>query len=212
MMRVESVNVALVRPTTHSDVDFTGIDKHPVDGPVAVAAPDGPTSGVAGDVICDVRHHGGIDQAVYAYAREDYDSWAATLGRDLRDGTFGENLTTSGFDVNAAVIGERWRVGPRLELEVSAPRIPCRTFAGWLGEHGWVKTFTHKAAPGTYLRVITPGEVAAGDEIRVRFRPPHGLTVRDTFRALTTTPDLLPRLLEAPELPEGLQDRARRRV
>src|SRR5215468_2048499 len=152
---VTSVNVGFPRLVGHSDTEYTGIDKLPKDGPVEVFAPGRPgEGGLAGDVICDARHHGGVDQAVYAYAREDLDAWQERLGRDLRHGTFGENLTTSGLNVTDVLIGERWRVGEALVLEVSAPRIPCRTFAGWLGERGWIKTFTEYARPGTYLRVV----------------------------------------------------------
>jgi MOSC domain-containing protein YiiM len=212
MAIVSSVNIGAARHAVYSDIEKTGIDKVPTDGPVRIDVPVGSGSGLAGDVICDVRHHGGVDQAVYAYAREDLDEWAGRLGRELRSGMFGENLTISGMDVNAAVIGERWRVGNDVVLEVSVPRIPCRTFAGWLGEKGWVKSFTQRAASGTYLRVITPGTVAAGATIEVIHRPAHGVTVETTFRALTTAPELLPRLLDAPELPHGVHDLAARRT
>jgi MOSC domain-containing protein YiiM len=212
MMRVETVNIGVARPTIHSDVDFTGIDKRPTDGPVPVSVPGESRSGLAGDTICDLRHHGGPDQAVYAYAREDLDAWAAELDRDLPNGVFGENLTTNGMDLTNAVIGERWAIGDHVELEVSVPRIPCRTFAGWLAEQGWIKTFTQRAAPGTYLRVIAPGQIQAGDPITITHRPTHGVTVGETFRALTTEPALLPRLLTAPELPPETQAQARRRL
>src|SRR4051812_6232368 len=90
----------------------TGIDKRPVDEPVFVSPP-GPKglgrSGVRGDVICDRANHGGDDQAVYAYAREDLDWWQRRLVRALPSGVFGENFTTIAVDVSAAVIGERWR-------------------------------------------------------------------------------------------------------
>src|SRR5262249_31498877 len=151
--------------------------KRPVDGPVAFQVPRaGGESGVATDTICDARAHGGPDQAVYVYAREDLDDWSALLGRELGSGVFGENLTTRGLDVSAALIGERWRIGSAL-LEVSVPRIPCRTFAGWLAEKGWVRTFTRRAVPGTYLRVLEPGVVRAGDTITVVHRPDHEVSV-----------------------------------
>ncbi|GGX78759.1 MOSC domain-containing protein [Streptomyces hiroshimensis] len=190
----------------------TGIDKRPAEGPVAVAAP-GPKgiggSGLAGDEIVTLRHHGGDDQAVYAFAREDLDRWEQELGRPLPNGSFGENLTTSGVDVNGALIGERWRVGADLVLEVSAPRIPCRTFATWLGEAGWIKRFTQEAAPGAYLRVIEPGEIRAGDPVTVVHRPGHEVTVSFLFRAGTVERALLPRVLAAGEaLPAGTREKA----
>jgi MOSC domain-containing protein YiiM len=178
----------------------TGIDKRPVDGPVRVAAP-GPkgvgASGLAGDAVCDLRHHGGNDQAVYAVAREDLDDWGRELGRPLASGAFGENLTTQGLDVSGARIGERWRVGSEVVLEVTSGRIPCRTFQGHVGEQRWVKRFTQKGAPGAYLRVIEPGEIRAGDPIEVVHRPDHEVTVAFAFRAETTERALLTRVLAA---------------
>ncbi|GAA2390414.1 MOSC domain-containing protein [Dactylosporangium salmoneum] len=216
MAHLISVNAGTPAPTEHSDVPYTGIDKRPIDGPVSITVP-GPKgtepTGVAGDRICDTRHHGGPDQAVYAYAREDLDRWAGELGRDLPGGVFGENLTTSGLDVTGARIGERWLIGERTVLEVCAPRIPCRTFAGWLGERGWIKRFTEVAVPGAYLRVIEPGEVCAGDGIRQVYVPEHTVTIGLTFRALTTEPGLLPRLLEAGEaLPAHTREKVLHRL
>lgn len=215
MAYVISVNAGTPVPTADSYAPTTGIDKRPVDGPVLVTAP-GPRgtapTGIAGDVVCDVRVHGGPDQAVYAYAREDLDRWAAELGRELPGGVFGENLTTSGLDVTGARIGERWRVGDEVLLEVSAPRIPCRTFAAWLGERGWIRRFTERAEPGAYLRVVRPGTIRAGDTIEVVHSPAHDLTIGVTFRALTAEPELLPRLVGVEELPERTKDKLRSRL
>ncbi|WP_432979404.1 MOSC domain-containing protein [Dactylosporangium sp. CA-233914] len=210
-----SVNVGTPAPTAHSDVPMTGIDKRPVEGSVAITVP-GPRgtepTGVAGDRVCDTRNHGGPDQAVYAYAREDLDRWAEELGRDLPGGVFGENLTTAGLDVTGARIGERWLIGAETVLEVSMPRIPCRTFAGWLGERGWVRTFTQRAVPGAYLRVLQPGSVRAGDEVRVVHSPPHDVTIGLTFRALTAEPELLPRLVAAEALPFSTREKVLSRL
>ncbi|KRV46841.1 sulfurase [Wenjunlia vitaminophila] len=207
-----SVNIGRPRPDPGKRHALTGIDKRPVAGLVAVRAP-GPKGtgavGLAGDRAYDVDHHGGDDQAVYAYAREDLDGWARELGRELADGTFGENLTTSGLDVNGALIGERWRVGGQVLLEVSCPRIPCRTFQDWMDRAGWVRLFTERALPGAYLRVLEPGEITAGDEVVVEHRPDHEVTVAFAFRALTRERHLLPALLAADALPEEEKDTAR---
>ncbi|MFJ3716999.1 MOSC domain-containing protein [Streptomyces sp. NPDC090057] len=203
-MKLLSVNLGSPRavPYTDQPQGLTGIDKRPADGPVRVAAP-GPkgtgASGVAGDAVCDTRHHGGDDQAVYAFAREDLDEWERELGRTLPNGCFGENLTTGGLDVSGALIGERWRIGSGVVLEVTSGRIPCRTFQGHLAERGWVRRFTRKGATGAYLRVIEPGEIRAGDSVEILHRPAHGVTVATQFRAVTTERELLPGLLAAGE-------------
>jgi len=122
----------------------------------------------------------------------------------------GENLTTLGVDLTATRIGTRYRVGDTLLLEVSAPRIPCRTFADWLGETGWVKTFTADGRPGTCLRVIEPEPVQANDPLRVGYVPDHEITVGFAFRALTTQRELLPTLAHVAALPSEERDRAQR--
>jgi MOSC domain-containing protein YiiM len=188
---VLSVNIAEDAQPTPAREGWTGIGKHPCAGPVRVAAP-GPKgiggSGLSGDVVYTKEYHGGDDQAVYAYAREDLDWWAQELGRDLPGGLFGENLTVQGLDLTGALVGERWRVGAEVVLEVTCPRVPCQTFAFRMGEPHWVKRFTERGATGAYLRVLQPGEVRAGDRIEVLTRPGHAVTMGFYFHALMTQP------------------------
>ena len=198
---VLSVNLARVRPNAAKDVATTGIDKHPADGPVDVRAPgskaDGLGSGLVGDHIGDRSSHGGDDQAVYAFQREDLDEWERRLERELPNGFFGENLTTLDLEINDARIGERWRIGSEVVLQATAPRIPCATFRGWMGEKGWAKTFTAAGRPGAYLRVISSGTISTGDPIEILRRPDHDVSIGLVFRATTTERQLLPRLLAA---------------
>jgi MOSC domain-containing protein YiiM len=179
------VNVGTPRTGIRPKGRATAIDKRPVD--VVEVRDPGPKhgglgSGVVGDDVVSRRHHGGSRQAVYAVAREELDWWGAALGRELQDGMFGENLTTAGLDVDAAVVGERWVVGSAL-LEVAGPRIPCATFAAWMGERGWVRRFTERGRTGAYLAVVEPGTIRVGDPVEVVSRPGHGVTVPTVFRA-----------------------------
>ena len=204
---LRSVNVGTPREAAWAGIGRTSIDKTPVAGPVEVHR-----LGVAGDEVSDARHHGGPDQAVYAYAREELDWWAEQLGDDLRDGEFGENLTTEGLTVDDAEVGERWRIGTVL-LETALVRTPCNDFKEWIGRGGhdnsaWVRRFAERGRPGAYLRVLQPGVLAAGDAIEVVHRPGHGVTMSLMFRALLREPALLPRLLEV----QGLAEKARRRA
>ena len=217
MANVVSVNLARVRANPDAPSRPTGIDKAAASEAVMVRPPGpmhgGLGSGLVGDTIGNQKVHGGDDQAVYAYAREDLDAWEARLGRSLTNGMFGENLTTSGVDVTQARIGERWHIGTDgLVLEVSAPRTPCRTFSAFLELEGWIKTFTAAAKPGAYLRVISPGQVRAGDTISIDHRPDHDVTINLVFRARMSEPDLLPQLLEADALSSELKSYVRRRI
>ncbi|QZQ54587.1 MOSC domain-containing protein [Curtobacterium sp. TC1] len=161
-------------------IGVTAIDKRPVAGKVRVRP-----LGLYADVQADRKHHGGEDQAVYAYADEDAAYFAASLGREIPPGLFGENLRTTGVDVTGAVTGERWRIGETLELEVTIPRIPCGTFARRMGVDKWVRRFTEEGRPGAYLRVVKSGPVAAGDPVVVTHRPAHGVTIGEVFAGLT---------------------------
>ncbi|GAA2785452.1 MOSC domain-containing protein [Streptomyces showdoensis] len=206
-MELLSVNVGRPRTVDYTNAPGgrTGIDKRPVDGPVLITAPaPGGASGVAGDAVCDLRFHGGPDRAVHAFAREDMEVWEGELGRPLPPGSFGENLTTRGLDVNGALIGERWRIGPDLVLEVTGGRIPCRTFAGFVQEDAWVRRLNRSpAGPGALLRVIEPGEVRAGDPVEVVHRPAHPITVTRLHHAATADRSLLPSTLVAAEWMES---------
>jgi MOSC domain-containing protein YiiM len=193
--RIEAVCVsgADLLPLPDRRPNRSGIRKSPVEGPVTVHE-----LGLDGDVQVNRRHHGGEGQAVYAYAQEDADWWAAELHRDLPPGRFGENLRTSGLDLRGAVIGERWGVGTAL-LEVTAWRTPCANFARFWGVPDLVKRFAAHGATGAYLRVLETGELAAGDAVEVLTRPDHGITVERAFRIVMSERSRLPEL--APAVP-----------
>ncbi len=202
---VVSINVGTAKPLAGKSGE-SAIDKRGVPGRIPVRF-----LGVHGDEQSDKQNHGGVEQAVYAYATEDLDEWAAQLGRDLSPGHFGENLSTRGVDVTGAVIGEKWRIGTTV-LQVSVPRIPCVVFQNWMTEPQWVKRFTHAGKPGAYLRVLTEGDIGAGDDIVVSDRPPHNVTIGLVFRALTTDRSLMAQLADVEDLPPDLREQAQQSV
>jgi MOSC domain-containing protein YiiM len=155
----------------------TGIDKRSVAGPIEFK-----NNCVVGDRIIDTNVHGGYDQAVYAYALEDAQWWEKEIGEKISAGRFGENLTTEGIDVNAALVGEQWKIGSVI-LEVSQPRIPCRVFAGFWKRATLIKDFTQAGRPGAYLRIIQEGTAQAGDSIEVIYKPDHTISISDLFSA-----------------------------
>ncbi|MFL5869235.1 MAG: MOSC domain-containing protein [Thermoleophilaceae bacterium] len=207
MGSVLSVNLADVRVIERRGKPVrTGIWKLPAAGRVHAGR-----EGLAGDVQADRRVHGGPDMAVYSYAREDEDWWETQLGRELANGTFGENLTLRGVDVTAARVGERWRIGEAL-LEVSAPRIPCWKLGVKMDDPRFVKTFARALRPGAYLRVIEEGELAAGDDLELVDRPDHAVSVGLIAEAYLADHSLAPRLLAADALPDSWRDWATARA
>jgi MOSC domain-containing protein YiiM len=198
MPTVASVNVGTPQPFERSNgaVETSAIWKSPVTGRVAVRGVN-----VAGDDQADREAHGGPDQAVYAYAAEDTEWWEGELGRELGPGTFGENLTIRGLDITGAKVGERWGIGS-VVLEVTSPRIPCWKLARKMEDPFFIKRFAAAGRPGAYLRIVQEGELAAGDEVEVLERPDHDVTMGLFAHAFQHERSLLPRLLDAPRLPE----------
>jgi MOSC domain-containing protein YiiM len=195
-----SVNVGTPR-----EFDYRGraarsaIWKTPVAGRLAARGVN-----LAGDDQADRGAHGGPDKAIYAYAAEDTRWWEKEIGRPLEHGVFGENLTTEGFDVNDALIGERWTVGTAV-LEVSEPRIPCWRLGVRMNDSLFLRRFTEAMRPGAYLRIVSEGDVGAGDEIRVRIaeKPATDVTIRDVFRIYTRDRHEAARLLAVPAMSEA---------
>lgn len=170
-MQVLSVNVGPVQPwPIDGETVLSGIVKQPVPGPVMMHK-----LGLDGDGIGNTKHHGGPDQAVYAYAAEHYDAWSRELNRnDLTYGIFGENLTVRGWLDQAVCIGDTYRVGSAI-VRVTGPRIPCAKLDWRLDERGFSKKFADSRRFGIYLRVLEPGEVCAGDEVALIEKSPSGL-------------------------------------
>jgi len=195
-MRVLSVNVGHVTTLLIGDREVqSGIRKHPTPGPVRV----GPL-GLAGDHIGSTKHHGGPDQAVYLYSAEDYAWWAEQLGHTPEPGTFGENLTLSAFGTPHPRVGDRYRIGDVL-LEVTAPRIPCATFAARMQDPAFVKKFREARRPGVYARVLQSGTLTLSASVTYEPGPADFPTTLDMFEAFyqkDVSPDILRHFLGAP--------------
>jgi MOSC domain-containing protein YiiM len=192
--RVISVNTGRVADAEWSagKLRRTAIDKRPAAGAVKVGR-----LGLDGDEHADKEHHGGYEQAVYAYAREDLDWWVERLGRAVRDGAFGENITLTGLDVTGALIGERWKLGSAV-VQVTGCRVPCVVFQGWMDEEHWVKRFAAGGRPGAYLRVVEEGVVTRGDPVEVLDRPAERVTVAEAMLAYYGDADVMRRLVRVP--------------
>jgi MOSC domain-containing protein YiiM len=167
VVKIVSINVGLAQEMQIGERRLTtGIYKTPRSSAVLTEL------GLEGDCVVDTKHHGGADQAVYVYTCEDYDWWLDTLGHELEPGTFGENLTISGFESANLHVGDRIFIGDPEDnpviLEVTAPRIPCAVLAGRMENTAFVKHFAVAERPGAYCRVLETGTITLGQTVSLQ--------------------------------------------
>jgi MOSC domain-containing protein YiiM len=161
-MQLTSINIGQKRTQPRgNELETTGIYKIPVNGLVQVTS-----LGFKDDFIASKKHHGGPDQAVYIYGGMDYEWWSGELGSQVEPGTFGDNLTISDLESANFNIGDYLHIGD-VTLQVTAPRIPCSTFARRMGDPLFIKRFQAAERPGLYCRVIREGMIEAGSEVTV---------------------------------------------
>ena len=158
----------------------SGIDKHPVSGPVAVGQ-----MGLEGDGQADLVNHGGVDKAVYAYDRSDAGYWEKHLGRALPPGALGENLTVEGMASSVVRVGDRIRAGSVL-LEVTQPRVPCYKLGVHMGDPAFPAAFAKALRVGFYLRVIEPGSISAETAISSWEKATTSLSISDLMSLYLT--------------------------
>ena len=177
-MKLLSVNVGLPRDVISRGRSVTtGIFKEPVEGRIRLR-----TLNLDGDRQADLKVHGGIDKAVYAYPDEHYDYWRRELpGVELPWGMFGENFTVEGMLESEINIGDQYRIGSA-ELVVTQPRLPCYKLAVKFGRDDIIKRFLESGRTGFYFAVLKEGEVGAGDSIEMISRDVNALTVADVTR------------------------------
>lgn len=203
-MKLLSINIGQKHTQQRKDyVEETGIYKIPVNEPVEIKS-----LGIEQDVICDKKNHGGLDQALYVYGGADYDWWSKELGKELAPGTFGENLTISELESDAFNIGDYLHIG-KVTLQVTAPRIPCGTFATRMGDPKWVKKFRKAERPGLYCRVIKEGVVKAGDPVLVENYTGKTISILQMYRDFydnNKSEEILRQHLEAPITIRARQD------
>ena len=174
----------------------SGIYKSSVEGPIELTI-----YGLREDAVCDKRHHGGPDQAVYVYGGVDYEWWSEQLGERVHPGTFGDNLTIGGITSKEVNVGDRFNIGS-VVLEATAPRIPCATLGHRMGDSRFALRFREAERPGFYCRVIQVGTVERAMSVEyVRSETKPEVSILDIFHLyyeVTPTAQKLERVLNAP--------------
>src|SRR5262245_50401177 len=206
MMELVSVNVGIPKVIKRDNNEIlTGIFKSAIEGPVMVR-----TLNLDGDRQADLKVHGGIYKAVYAYPTEHYPFWGSVYPElELPWGMFGENLTTVGMNESSMCIGDQVRIGTAV-LQVTQPRVPCFKLAAKFDDDEIIETFFASGRSGIYFSVIQEGELQTRDKIELVHRDPEGFSIWETLKLYTKEPgrETLERALRIEALPPGLRRRA----
>jgi MOSC domain-containing protein YiiM len=177
---VRSVQVGRIAPLGPDRV-MSGFVKKPIVGPVEVGL-----LGLAGDEQADLEVHGGPDKAVYACSLGNYAAWKAAFPQHqmlLVPGGLGENLTIDGLAEGEVCLGDQMRIGTAV-LQVSQPRQPCFKFALRFDDLTMPRAMVKNGMSGWYYRVLVPGSLAAGDEVRLLERPHPQWSIERTNRLI----------------------------
>lgn len=175
-MKLLSVNVAHPRTVTYRARTYpTAIYKEPVTGRVMVRRLN-----IDGDSQGSPKNHGGPDMAVYVFGHENYARWEGEFSRKLPFGAFGENLTVTGMDEGETCVGDVFRIGGA-RFQVTEPRTPCHKLAMKFEDDDLPRRFAATGHVGFYFRVLTEGEIGAGDDIVVESRDPARLSIAEVL-------------------------------
>lgn len=170
--KIESVRIGIPKPLPYrGKIVQSAIFKEEIHDSIYVSL-----TNLEGDTQADTKHHGGPDKAVCAYAAENYAFFTKKIGQAFPYGSFGENITTSGFREDTIMIGDILSIGDCI-LQVSQPREPCFKIAArhnlpqlpvWIRQTGY---------SGYYLRVLKEGTLQAGDSAVLKERGAGRITV-----------------------------------
>jgi MOSC domain-containing protein YiiM len=184
-VKIVQVSVGVGRQTTIKGRQvMTGIYKQPVTGPVGLSK-----TGLQGDEQADLSRHGGLSKAVYAYPQEHLALWR-TLRAQARvslwdeavpAGLMGENLLIEGLLEADMWIGDRLLL-PHCVLAISEPRFPCFKFIAAMGFEQAAKMMVQSGTCGSYLAVVEPGTLQAGDAFTVQAGP-REVSIAELFRS-----------------------------
>ncbi|MDZ4677797.1 MAG: MOSC domain-containing protein [Oligoflexia bacterium] len=158
-MKILSIQVGTPKTITYRDHEITtGIFKSPINTPVKLCRLNLESDGQA-----DLKVHGGVDKALYAYSHDAYGWWEKNRPQDKYEfGAFGENLTIDHLPEDKIYIGDTFEIGKAI-VQVSQPRFPCSKLVAKFNDPSILKTFNKSNRPGVYFRVLKEGIIEAGE-------------------------------------------------
>ncbi|KAI0127642.1 pyruvate kinase-like protein [Xylariales sp. AK1849] len=154
-----SVRTGKIRPLGGLNIR-SGINKNARQGRVRVTE-----SGLVGDEVQYVLH-GGPDKALHMYCASHYETWNEEVpNREhlFKIGGFGENLSTALLSESNVCIGDRFRLGLEVIVQVSEPRQPCFKLNHRFEYKKASSAAQDSGRTGWYLRVLKPGYIQEGD-------------------------------------------------
>ncbi|WP_396637226.1 MOSC domain-containing protein [Maribacter sp. R77961] len=183
----------------------TGIFKYPTEKPLYLSKDD-----VKGDTVIDRVHHAGINKACYLFSADYYPYWK-NLYPDMEWdwGMFGENLTVEGLEESKIKVGNMYRLGSAL-VQISQPREPCYKLGIRFGTQDILRQFIAHNHPGTYVKILEEGQVAAGDALILVKESENALTVKDFYElifAKEKNKELLTLFMNNDAVPQYKKDR-----
>ena len=178
-MKIVSVNIGEKRKVTwRNKIVETGIFKFPVQNPIFLDIED-----VKNDNVVDRKHHGGIEQAVYAYGEQHYEYGKGLYPKQDWDyGVFGENLTVTNLDETNIHIGSTYQLGEAI-IEVTKPRQPCSKLGIRFNDPSVIKQFCNSTRSGIYFKILKTGYVGRSDEMVLLNKPIHNLTIAEVYES-----------------------------
>lgn len=118
--------------------------------------------------------HGGTERAVHQYNPEHYPDWQAECPPkpDLYEtGAYGENIATTNMNEDNVCIGDKFKLGHDVLLEVSEPRHPCYKINSRFQWPRALKRTIQTGRAGWNMRVLQTGDICKGDTISLVERP-----------------------------------------
>ncbi len=176
-MKIISLNTAKRKEVQWKGKTYsTGIFKSSVEGPLFLGKED-----VQNDVVVDRKHHGGIDQAVYAYGYNHYDYWSSLYpSLNLDYGFMGENLTVSELEESEILVGNIYKLGEAV-IQVTKPRQPCFKLGIRFNDQRVIKQFWLTTKSGVYFRILETGKTATGDEFQLIEKAANSSSIAEVF-------------------------------
>ncbi len=137
------------------------------------------SDGIVGNEVSDLKHHGGVDKAIFANAQSNYPIWSKYLNIEpLTYGALAENLTISDLNEQNVSIGDIHKIGS-VVLEVSQPREPCWKIGQKFKHTKFTKEIYDSGLTGWYYRVIEEGQFKVNDDVELIKKAHNSFTIAD---------------------------------